>query len=82
MSIFIKGMTMPKEAIDIAVYPDGSWCNRENNNNHGSVVEVPKHGRLIDADVLLKTTILNPLSAPYIVRRNVDDAPTVIEAEE
>lgn len=33
--------------------------------------------RLIDADVLIKNTILNPTHAPYIIRHDVDDEPTV-----
>jgi len=33
--------------------------------------------RLIDADALIKNTILNPCHAPYIVKQDVDNAPTV-----
>lgn len=33
--------------------------------------------RLIDADALIKNTILNPTHAPYIIRHDVDDEPTV-----
>ena len=46
------------------------------------LVEIPEpHGRLIDADALLKKTINNPLHAPYIVEKDIRDMPTVIEAE-
>lgn len=33
--------------------------------------------RLIDADVLLRNTVYNPLHAPYITKRDVEEAPTV-----
>lgn len=33
--------------------------------------------RLIDADALIKNTILNPCHAPYIVKQDVDNATTV-----
>lgn len=39
------------------------------------------HGRLIDADALLNKTICNPLWSPYITKKMVLDAKTVIEAE-
>lgn len=33
--------------------------------------------RLIDADALLRNTVYNTLSAPYITKRDVEEAPTV-----
>lgn len=33
--------------------------------------------RLIDADELLRRTILNPLHAPYITKNDIEAAPTV-----
>ena len=33
--------------------------------------------RLIDADALIKATVLNPRHSPYITIIDVDDAPTV-----
>ena len=45
------------------------------------LVEIPEHGRLIDADALLKKTINNPSHAPYIVEKDIRDMPTVIESE-
>ena len=33
--------------------------------------------RLIDADALLRNTVYNTLNAPYITKRDVEEAPTV-----
>ena len=96
MSILIKGMKMPEKCGSCDLFhvespmhctvvkghktvgapygmPRPDWC---------PLVEIPEpHGRLIDADALLKKTINNPLHAPYIVEKDIRDMPTVIEAE-
>ena len=45
------------------------------------LIEVPPHGRLIDADELANKTFYGATSAPYITYKKFVDAPTVIEAE-
>lgn len=40
------------------------------------------HGRLIDADKLIRDTIKNPVHAPYIHIIDMKDAPTIIEGSE
>ena len=45
------------------------------------LIELPPHGRLIDADELANKTFYSKTSAPYITYRAFCDAPTVIEAE-
>ena len=40
------------------------------------------HGRLINADKLIRDTIKNPVHAPYIHIIDMKEAPTIIEAEE
>ena len=96
MSVLIKGMEMPEKCGSCDLFhvespmhctvvkghktvgapygmPRPDWC---------PLVEIPEpHGRLIDADALLKKTINNPLHAPYIVEKDIRDMPTVIEAE-
>ena len=95
MSVLIKGMELPKNCGSCDLFhvespmhctvvkghktvgapygmPRPDWC---------PLVEIPEHGRLIDADALLKKTINNPLHAPYIVEKDIRDMPTVIEAE-
>lgn len=44
---------------------------------------LPKnHGRLIDADKLIRDTIKNPVHAPYIHIIDMKEAPTIIEGSE
>jgi len=103
MSVFVKGMKMPKgchsgcpltdsdaftcqiTGKDIVIYDEDtitsrpSWC---------PLVEVPtSHGRLIDADAFKKENErLLHCDFPYLYEATleelIDEAPTVIEAEE
>ena len=93
MSILIKGMEMPKHCWQCAFHDDLDECILLNQScmvvwgeskriEDCPLVEVPTpHGRLIDADALLNKTICNPLWSPYITKKMVLDAKTVIEAE-
>ena len=67
-----KRYAMHNDAVYAKSTQRPDWC---------PLVEIPAHGRLIDADALLKKTINNPLHAPYIVEKDIRDIPTVIEAE-
>lgn len=77
---------MPYIVIEI---PDNFNLENEINTVSNSVIRkalkngtpLPEHhGRLIDADALLRNTILNPCHAPYIVKLDVDGAETIIPA--
>ena len=46
------------------------------------LIELPPHGRLIDADELANKTFYSKTSAPYITYKKFCDAPTVIEGSE
>lgn len=46
------------------------------------LIELPPHGRLIDADELANKTFYSTTSAPYITYKTFCDAPTVIERSE
>lgn len=95
MSILIKGMEMPKEDsyIDIRLhtFEDGEQCATIQTAEKPfykklDVVEVPEpHGRLIDADELFlefQTDEQMRLGENLqYVRKTIEDAPTVIEAE-
>lgn len=104
MSILIKGMDVPSNCdlcifdngVNCMVYPpsedmiydiaDGrpDWC---------PLIELPNHGRLIDADALMEICILGnkdklnrneytSVSTAYkLFAKDIDDAPTIIEAE-
>ena len=98
MSILIKGMEMPEDiepglVIEFANNINGKRYARLYHYRHGGltewleVISVPPHGRLIDADRLKAD---NPrhmnLDVPYVtevtVEEIIDEAPTIIEAEE
>lgn len=97
MGIYIKGMDMPKagELLQVAENVDGTIFVRE--TTHGEwhqVVEVPKHGRLIDAYKLMDDicSALNEMTRIGIavdgewlwgkLNDAIDSALTVIESEE
>ena len=74
MSVLIKGMEMPKKELILILFPDGKVATEEYEiGAKAKAVEVPPHGRLIDADAL-----------PYldIEWEDIVNAPTVIETEE
>ena len=95
MAIYIKAIPMPKDGdlpIWIALHSDGTV---EYNANKGdgwkmtTAVSIPPHGRLIDADALVKWFIeWYDLHAELEICHGIaiiadpDCAPTVIEAEE
>lgn len=89
MSILIKGMTMPKNCFECNFAVDGTcvamrpirirdWKAKET-TNYCPLVELPPHGRLIDADALR-----NLCDEPHwcVWLSEIDDAPTILEAEE
>ena len=96
MSIIIKGMEMPKSCracmfsrTDIR---NIDWCalTGEDLPCDCPIIEVPPHGRLIDADALYEMCALDTstdvmASTKRIneyMQLKIDDAPTIIEAEE
>lgn len=96
MSILID-MEMPKACVFCELY-DGQthWCRGAKKEIPYSLVyeraddcplvELPPHGRLVDADALRIDLIDRGIadiqtSDWYEIRQAVDDAPTIIEAE-
>lgn len=88
MSVIIRGLTMPKdEPLLVKINPDGTVSTTARNNyKKYDAVELPPHGDLIDYNFCLKNYELlhdddgNPA---YAVRmRDINAAPTIIEAEE
>lgn len=81
MSILIKGMQMPKDGNEtiIRILPDGTVLDQYGHHLAITAVPVPPHGRLIDADALAAKC-----DEPYwcVWRSDIDDAPTIIPAEE
>ena len=96
MSILIKGMDMPKTCCDCNFNIAG-WCTADlaseriefpGRPDWCPLVEVPKHGRLIDVDEFVKYVELEydtrEISHPNWIKFRVwcGDQPTIIEAEE
>ena len=92
MSILIKGMDMPKNCKECDLYIEGA-CYAKGYRDYRLImdkskpddcplIELPPHGRLIDADELANKTFYSKTSAPYITYKKFCDAPTVIEGSE
>ena len=112
MSVLIKDMEMPKNCDNcwaLDDYGDYPRCLiteeqrgynfpiREKRMDNCPLVEIPPHGRLIDADALRLLYDFNGYKPTGdmteeefdrlmcrlpVIRANIDDAPTIIEAEE
>lgn len=89
MGVYIKGMEMPTND-DMAptavwVYPNGYVIVFKDNGNmrqYTEAIPVPAHGRLIDADALVSDLIFPTEQFKRGFCALMDDAPTVIPAEE
>lgn len=95
MSILITGMEMPKEgsALVLVIHPDGAITTVTSGKDLPyKAVPVPPHGRLIDADALLKRIAMAKTDQPEIadvydeeaeeVEAWLSYAPTIIPAED
>lgn len=91
MSVLIKGMEMPKcEPLMIRITPDGEvhYVGAVGQSvKRTKAIEIPPHGRLIDADALteLVETEFRNWEEDYDASQflgDIEDAPTIIEAEE
>ena len=81
MSLILKGIDLPskdKSPLVITVWADGVVCSVDSNGGieeTTSAIQIPKgHGRIIDAS---KVYCYN-----YWEEQNLDEAPTILEAEE
>ena len=99
--IYIHGMKMPKDekAIHLEIHSDGivlMWQMGDDDKVVGTAIELPPHGRLIDADALFKAmfqcsdgSIIGdkdidgwPHEARYAdIKRFIRQAPTIIPAD-
>lgn len=94
MSIYIKGMEMPREGelLCINIHPDGKVCINLDLSctKVGTAVPVPPHGRVIDADAFTRTQGFHDFKYAngmvYVgvveVVGLINAAPTIIPAEE
>ena len=83
MSVLIKGMEMPKDGDVLMVRKDDdgkTYIKVSHTWGYSAeIIELQPHGRLIDADALVKKQPIPELGAP---RWLIEQAPTIIEAEE
>ena len=87
MSVYIQGMEMPKDGVKhLCVYSDGTvFDTMEFQGPLAKAIELPPHGRLIDADAYLKSERPNGISDEVWkeshIYKSVTAQPTIIEAE-
>ena len=92
MSILIKDMEMPKhgDVLVVREYNGKTYIKHEGHLGfEARLIELPPHGRLIDADKLLEKAYWDYNEATHdynnfkvVSEYDIDDAPTVIEAED
>ena len=84
MGIYVPGIKLPKEGDCIIVYSDGEvWGDGKPIGKVGTAVELPPHGRLIDADALKNKHHWTDdfYETEYVEVEDIDAAPTIIPAE-
>lgn len=87
MSILIRSMAMPENCIDCfaETYNEcmatGKIVNSIGRPDWCPLVEIPPHGRLIDADELMADLKFVDATGEYYTEAQIEYAPTVIEAE-
>ena len=90
MGVYIKGMKMPDKATTIVVFPEGKARVFRQDIDHDewlTAIEVPPHGRLIDADAInyedeiWKKKCIPPLMV-YNAWLIAGEMTTIIEAED
>ena len=91
MSVLIKGMKMPEKCGNCPISTNTRRCvilwqefNPKKRLDNCPLIELPPHGRLIDADALLKpkNQHVDVLADEwYVMVRTIETAPTILEAE-
>ena len=100
MSVIVKNMEMPKNCKDCPFSDHEAWClipgdwreryycPDDERSEYCPLIELPPHGRLIDADKLLEKAYWDYNEATHdynnikvVSEYDIADAPTVIEAE-
>lgn len=85
MGIYFHGAEMPKDGNHLVIFSDGEvWRDWERPKKIGTAIELPPHGRLIDADAFLaklKKDPLFPLVEKYGMSGVIEAQPTIIPAD-
>lgn len=83
MSTLVKGMGMPTEGTVMAIYKlNGKFYASLHGTDLCPIIEVPPHGRLIDADALGSFPYNMDFCDGGEADEWIQNAPTIIEAEE
>ena len=87
MSILIKGIKMPKSCGECKLRTAIGCCGNLPHNTrmlNCPLIELPLHGRLIDADALKAKRHWTDdfYETEYVEVEDIDDAPTIIEAND
>lgn len=88
MSIILKGIDMPKDGDRIYLLIEGDKCFNALDpiQTLAEAIQIPKnHGRLIDASELIKSYMKGTktdIDDFYATIDIIDNAPTILEAEE
>lgn len=89
MSVIVKGVNLPSSCAKCFIVCGDSNCDdedcffkpEEKIRENCPLGELPEHhGRLIDADVLLRESLADGAYG-YVSTKQIYDAPTIIEAE-
>ena len=85
MSVLIKGMEMPKDKpLRIVLNPNGQlFVDHSTWYTEYEAVEIPPHGRLIDADAIpwIEGKDEQDKTIYLLLKLQVEELPTVIESE-
>lgn len=93
MSVLVKSMKMP-ENCDECHFNEGPYClavegvycqaiyDGSVRHKQCPLIDIPPHGRLIDADVLKEVSHYDDHDMCVVDADDIDNAPTIISAEE
>lgn len=83
MSVLIQGLKMPQgeSCVTVRIWGDGRVIGVHNDSLVKHAIELPPHGRLIDADALEKHIKKDWEEYDHWIAVEVENRPTVIEAE-
>ena len=84
MSLYIPGLNLPpKGKIKMLVlFDDGIVIDDADGQNQWQAIEVPPHGRLVDADAMLEFVDAGHLRHPHMLSWSDRDVESMIESRQ
>ena len=83
MSLYIPGLNLPPKGgkpITLMIFHDGSIWYYDDEAGSVKAIEVPEHGRLVDADAMLEFVDAGHLRHPHILSWSDRDVESMIES--